>query len=567
MAYLESLHVIHRDACLENILVNEADLTVQITGFGGARDIYELESYVASMSKPVADSSFTPAHSKVELLEMSVDGPVFESFAYHLRILSPEALDDGRFSRASDCYAFGILMLELYKDGQLVFGHASPGSVAQMIRQGQLPTLASQRLLLRRLVAQCLSLVSEVRPRFSTIYAQLQSLSGDGDDVLQSLNGDNLSIVLQMIVEKPNGWSQATALSTDPRVAKYPLQAHFMAHPASLAAWTSNIQIAAQLSHDHLLSVLSLSPAVINQSTAVTRVVAVCPRSEVLAEARHSLGGAILTRMVCLEVLLALEYLHARGLQVRSLQLSHCRVYNNALRLFHLEFEVDKSYDSHQMLAHYARFLVEAEEALPKLDSGVLAKVKTEVRAAELGQRPAEGVGQNSNMLSLLAVRVQDLCCKDLQWEISWSDLTFVKILGSGQFGEVLMMTLAGTFRSPNATQLNVYKQRKSIRKRQTAVAVKRLLDATCREEFEAELAIMTKMRHPNLVTLLHVVNDADQQGLVLEYLDGGSLDEWLVSATGQGAKEPLLMRVLHGVACGMQELNRLGIVHRYGLL
>ena len=85
MAYLESLRVIHRDLCLENVLLDEASLTVQITGFGGARDVYELESYVASMRKPV-NSSFAPSNSRAQLLETTVGGPVYEDFAYHLRI-------------------------------------------------------------------------------------------------------------------------------------------------------------------------------------------------------------------------------------------------------------------------------------------------------------------------------------------------------------------------------------------------------------------------------------------------------------------------------------------------
>ena len=454
-------------------------------------------------------------------------------------------------------------MLELYKDGQLVFGHASAGSIAQMIRQGQLQALASHRLFLRRLAAQCLAHNSKLRPKLSSVYAQLQASDESKGDVLQSLNGETLDVALQSPVSKPNGWIQATALTADARLANYPLQAHFMAAAAINAAWTTNIQIAAQLSHDHLLRVLSLSPAVVDRSTGATCTVAVCPRSDMLTEAYHSLDAASLTRMVCLEVLLALEYLNARGLQVCSLNVTHCRVYNDALRLFHLDFAVNKSHDASQMLAHYASFLAEAEVALPKLAGDVLEKVKAEVSAAEQGQRPSDGVGQDSNVLSLLAVRVQDLCCKDLQWEINWSDLTFVKMLGSGQFGEVLMMTLASAYRSPNATQLNTTKRRKSVRKWQTTVAVKRLLDPTCREEFEAELAIMTKMRHPNLVTLLHVVNDAEQQALVLEYLDGGSLDDWLASAPGHDASEQMIMSILHGVACGMQELNRLGIVHR----
>ena len=52
----------------------------------------------------------------------------------------------------------------------------------------------------------------------------------------------------------------------------------------------------------------------------------------------------------------------------------------------------------------------------------------------------------------------------------------------------------------------------------------------------------MNKLHHPNLVQLLHTTRTQEgQPGMVLEYMRGGALDEWLVERGVDVSQEDLL--------------------------
>ncbi|MAS44211.1 MAG: hypothetical protein CML43_13980 [Rhodobacteraceae bacterium] len=213
--------------------------------------------------------------------------------------------------------------------------------------------------------------------------------------------------------------------------------------------------------------------------------------------------------------------------------------------------------------------------------------------------------------LSQLVLLAQDLCGDGARWEVSWDSLTFVRHLGEGNFGEVSLMALDGRLASPNAGVLPASgvgedagagrgqadvqprapggKARPSRRSRganavapaappqdaalqargpqaadsHTLVAAKMLLDDTQQSEFESEVRLMMRVRHPNLVSLLHVVTAERPRALIMEYLPGGALDDWLAGAQGRDALAEDLLFILHQVASGMAELSRLDIVHR----
>lgn len=71
-------------------------------------------------------------------------------------------------------------------------------------------------------------------------------------------------------------------------------------------------------------------------------------------------------------------------------------------------------------------------------------------------------------------------------------------------------------------------------------------------------MAVMLKLRHPNLVSLLHVISREAPLALMLEYLPGGALCDWLVAE--RNPRQEDLLYILHQVACGMAELARRGI-------
>lgn len=83
--------------------------------------------------------------------------------------------------------------------------------------------------------------------------------------------------------------------------------------------------------------------------------------------------------------------------------------------------------------------------------------------------------------------------------------------------------------------------------------------------DFLRESTLMKQFRHPNLVQLLGVCTATKPYMMILEFLTGGSLDQWL-PANGPLLLKPTaskLVHLLHQVALGMIELGKAGIVHR----
>jgi serine/threonine protein kinase len=87
-------------------------------------------------------------------------------------------------------------------------------------------------------------------------------------------------------------------------------------------------------------------------------------------------------------------------------------------------------------------------------------------------------------------------------------------------------------------------------------------LHAANERDFLNEMALMRRLNHPHVVTLLGVCTRARPYLMVLEYLPGGSLDEWLPE-NGRAAHPVGLVGILHQVASAFVALGDVGIVHR----
>jgi serine/threonine protein kinase len=85
---------------------------------------------------------------------------------------------------------------------------------------------------------------------------------------------------------------------------------------------------------------------------------------------------------------------------------------------------------------------------------------------------------------------------------------------------------------------------------------------ATKEREFLNEVEVMKRLRHPRLVALLGVCTQARPYMMILEYLPGGSLDQWLPE-NGAAAHPDGLVRILHQVASAFVALGDVGVVHR----
>uniref|UniRef100_A0A8C5HXL1 Tyrosine-protein kinase n=1 Tax=Gouania willdenowi TaxID=441366 RepID=A0A8C5HXL1_GOUWI len=127
------------------------------------------------------------------------------------------------------------------------------------------------------------------------------------------------------------------------------------------------------------------------------------------------------------------------------------------------------------------------------------------------------------------------------EWEIPRESLQLKRRLGAGQFGEVWM---------------GVYKNERNV-------AIKNLKIGTMSvEAFLAEANLMKNLQHPHLVRLLAVVTQ-EPIYIVTEYMENGSLVDYL--KTTEGGKLPMttLINMAYQVADGMSFIEEKNYIHR----
>ncbi|EDQ86539.1 uncharacterized protein MONBRDRAFT_28240 [Monosiga brevicollis MX1] len=95
LEHVHSFGFIHRDVAARNVLLS-SDLTCKISDFGLARE------------QPTSDDSHE-AYYRMRSGNLPV------------RWSAPEALEDQKFSRASDVWSLGILLYEIYTDGEMPY--------------------------------------------------------------------------------------------------------------------------------------------------------------------------------------------------------------------------------------------------------------------------------------------------------------------------------------------------------------------------------------------------------------------------------------------------------------
>jgi hypothetical protein len=176
--------------------------------------------------------------------------------------------------------------------------------------------------------------------------------------------------------------------------------------------------------------------------------------------------------------------------------------------------------------------------------------------------------------------------------EVDRTKLVYLEKLGSGQFGDVWLMatrmfsergqpcfvavkTLKQTTDGADelgggashtdghgapAAQQQSHRQVGEERKREAPLAA--ALRTANEREFLNEVELMKRLRHPRLVTLLGVCTQERPYMMILEYLPGGSLDQWLPE-NGAAAHPTGLVRILHQVAEAFVALGAAAIVHR----
>nr|XP_028591428.1 tyrosine-protein kinase HCK isoform X1 [Podarcis muralis] len=127
-------------------------------------------------------------------------------------------------------------------------------------------------------------------------------------------------------------------------------------------------------------------------------------------------------------------------------------------------------------------------------------------------------------------------------WEIPRSSLKLEKKLGAGQFGEVWMATY------------NMH----------TKVAVKTMKPGSMSvEAFLEEANIMKTLQHDKLVKLHAVVTKEEPIYIITEYMEKGSLLDFLKSDEGHKQQLPVLIDFCAQIAEGMAFIEKRNYIHR----
>jgi fyn-related kinase len=167
MAHLTANAFVHRDLAARNILV-DATMTCKVADFGLARGI--------------AGARAGPGTNE--------DGDEEEYYrsrtgTFPVRWTSPEAMQTMRFSEASDCWSFGITLVEVFTDGGKPYAGMANAAVISQVQGGYRapqPKLCADAVY--TIMLQCWSAKAVDRPTFATLVAKLEGI--DSSDAVTS---------------------------------------------------------------------------------------------------------------------------------------------------------------------------------------------------------------------------------------------------------------------------------------------------------------------------------------------------------------------------------------------
>lgn len=147
LMHLHANKIVHRDIAARNVLLaGKTDLVAKVSDFGMARDVASVESGAEQVTKASI-------------------GPI--------RWMSPEQLERLAYSNASDVFAFGVLMYEIFERSVPWPGVANVNVITQVLG-GKRMDLQLVPHDLRKLVQQCWMHSAKDRPTMQHVVATLQ---------------------------------------------------------------------------------------------------------------------------------------------------------------------------------------------------------------------------------------------------------------------------------------------------------------------------------------------------------------------------------------------------------
>jgi hypothetical protein len=432
--------------------------------------------------------------------------------------VAPEALASSQCTLASDCFALGSV-------SQQTLPENAPAEVKCLLEQLQDP------LPLARPTAQHALFVIDGISSNSVVLKPWPYVA-------------DVAVVGHHYTSLIDGFgSMQAANKTRADLHHVALEAVVCNDQHAVIPWLELCKLVSTLRHPHLLPIISMTRLASPSHPNTTLDAVVYPQGATLLQVASQYTTSELRRMVCVDVLLGLEFLAARQIFVTMMSTAQCRVLDGRCQLVILTRDCSST---QAVVVAFQQFLLSCQQELALVNDSVIQCLTNNAPSTSVT------VGSKANPVSLLVIKAQSLCLDDVEWELPFTSLEFVSRLGQGQFGDVSLMRLIQPASSPNSTESH---------RTTRFVAVKRLLDPSCQAEFEQELTMMSQMHHPNLVSLLWIVSKPSC--LALEFLDGGSLEDWLATSNGKAAANSQKQRIACSVAAGMAELARLNIVHR----
>lgn len=128
------------------------------------------------------------AHRQVKVSALSLSKDVYNSEYYHfhqvwipLRWMSPEAVLEDEFSTKSDVWSFGVLMWEVFTQGELPHSKLGDDEVLAGLQNGKMKLSSPEGCpsKLYKLMQRCWALSPKDRPSFSDIANTLGDISSD----------------------------------------------------------------------------------------------------------------------------------------------------------------------------------------------------------------------------------------------------------------------------------------------------------------------------------------------------------------------------------------------------